>query len=788
MIKNKTLNILEYDKILNFISNFAVLNSAKQKIKNVCPECDYFTCKFLLDKTNEAYELLYTSGVNGVEFYDQLEDELERSKKGAILNFKELLRIARLLKSSRITRTQILELGSENIKYLRDIALNLYVELYLENSIKSKILSETQMADNASEKLFYLRKKIKSINEKIREKLNSYMRAGAHKYLQDNVVSMRNGRYVIPVKSECVGSVKGFIHDRSQSGSTFFIEPQEILDFNNELKDAVLQESLEVERILQELSEQVALISDKLNETIVYLDELDICFAKAHYANSVKGVYPKLNANGIVNIVNGRHPLIDKAKVVPISVNFGENYNYVLISGPNTGGKTVTLKLVGLFTLMATSGIFIPASEQSSISVFENVLVDIGDEQSILEDLSTFSSHVKNIIEIVDNANNKTLVLIDEIGAGTDPDEGSALAKSILEELLNKNSFGIVTTHYSLLKEFALSDNRIINGSMDFNVDTYAPLYNLRIGVPGVSNAIEIANRLGLDAKLIKNAKNNLSKDKIVFEGILANAEKVRSEAQKLKEEILSQKIESDKIYNDLKIEKQKFDEEKQKFLLNAKAQARKIVNEKLEVAEELLAEMKEIFDKEEYNTSDLVKMSTLKNKIENQKFLIEDNDSQKTSYQKVDLNTLKVNDKIFVKSLNSEGIVSEINHKNKSVWALVGSIRINCKISDIEFISVNNSTLKKPTINLKRQSSIPFKPEVNLIGKNVDEAIMELKNFIDKALVNNCVEVRVVHGKGLKILSTEVHKYLKTLSYVESFRFGKYGEGEHGVTIIKFK
>ncbi|MBO5927031.1 MAG: endonuclease MutS2, partial [Clostridia bacterium] len=421
MIKSKTLKTLEYDKILAEIAKLTVLNETKHLLLNYYPETDFFAVKLLLQKTEEAKILLYNYGVKSIEYFDEIVDEFERAKKASVLSMKELLNIAKLLRSSRIASTSILDLNLDETINLNAIANRIFYDFNLENSIFSKIVNDTTIADNASEKLFEIRKTIRIINEKIREKLSIYIKSGANKYLQDNIISVRSGRYVVPVKSEHVKSVKGFIHDRSITGNTFFIEPQEILELNNELKTATLNESAEIERILTDLTKSVSIIVDKLEENLVYLCDLDLNFAKAEKAYTIKAIKPKLNANGYISIINGRHPLINKDKVVPISLTFGKDYNYILISGPNTGGKTVTLKLVGLFTLLTLSGIFIPASEGTEISVFQDVFVDVGDEQSIEQNLSTFSSHLKNIIEIVENVSGNSLVLIDELGAGTDP-------------------------------------------------------------------------------------------------------------------------------------------------------------------------------------------------------------------------------------------------------------------------------------------------------------------------------------------------------------------------------
>lgn len=787
MILDKTLKSLEFNKVIETVSTYAVLSTSKEFLREEKPKTDYSEVKFILDKTREAYNL-YINGVKGVIYFDEITEELERSKKNATLSPKELLNVARLLRSSRITASEIIEFAEEN-SILRDIANRIFYDNYLENEIFSKIVNEDEVSDNASEKLYQLRKNIKRINERIRERLQSYMRAGANKYLQDNVVSIRGGRYVVPVKSECVGAVKGFIHDRSQSGSTFFVEPQEILDLNNELKSEMLAEIAEIERILADLTVKVSVIADNLYENIVYLTDIDVAFAKAEYSYKIKAVLPELNANGVVDIVKGRHPLIDKDKVIPVSISFGAENNYMLISGPNTGGKTVTLKLVGLLTLMAMTGIYVPAVEGTKISVFESIFANIGDEQSIENSLSTFSSHVSNLIETLGGANEKSLVLIDEIGAGTDPEEGSALAQAIIEKLLALNSYGVITTHYSQLKEFAFVTDKIINASMDFDVMSFAPLYKLNVGMPGSSNAIEISRRIGLSSELLARAKELLSSDKIALDKVIFEAEKSKSVADGLRLELEEMKQKEVEIYNSLIQERKKFDKERENFLLKSKLEARKIVNEKLEDAEEMLAEMKEIFKKQEYSQADLVKMATLKNKLENEKYNLDKNQVVSTPYKPVEFATLKQGDTVYVKSLDDTGTVLDVNVNKGNAWVLVGSLRVNLKKGDIFFVSKSENKPSQAKVSIKRDINPNVSlTEINVIGLNLDEALDKVEKFLDSAVLSNLEEVKIVHGKGLKILSSGIQSMLRKHKHVDSFRFGKYGEGEHGVTIVKLK
>ncbi len=786
MLKKST-QLLEYDKVLNKLLNYAVLDSTKTSILNLEPTSNIVLAKHLLEKTNEAYALLYNEGVSNVEYFEEMFDEPERASRGGMLSFKELLKCAKLLRASRILKST-LENSITNAPILKDIATKIYTHSSLENDIFSKIINETQMADNASLKLYNIRNQIKEINEKIRLKLSAYMRKDGNKFMQDNVVSMRSGRYVIPVKSEYVTQVNGFIHDRSASGNTFFVEPQEILTLNNELRSAVLSEGIEVERILLELSNSVGQIATLLNDNVKYLTDVDLTFSKAHYAFSTKSVYPNLNANGKIDVIKGRHPLIDASKVVPVSVKLGYEYRYVLISGPNTGGKTVTLKLVGLLTLMAMSGMFVPCQEGSTLSVFNDVCVDIGDEQSIEQNLSTFSSHLKNIVNILKIANEKCLVLIDELGAGTDPDEGSALALAVIQTLVKRQTFGLVTTHFNSLKEYAYSSSDILNASMEFDNQTFAPLYKLRSGLAGSSNAIEIAVRLGLDKEIANLATGFLSSEKVSFNNMIKEAEMVKEKAEKDGALINELKLKQQSLLKEVELERQKLEKDKEKLLLKAKLDAKKTFENRLFEAEELLEQMKDIFNKAEYQSGDLVKMSTLKNKIENAKYNLDSENNAFNPYEDCNIDLLKKGDKVYVKSLNGEGEVLEVNKRKNCVWVMIGALRLNCKIGDISYIKKGSKQKNNVAVSLKRESALNVKLEVNVIGLDASEAIIEVQKFLDEALLNNLEEVRIVHGKGLKILSSAIHNYLKNRKEVVSFRFGKYGEGEHGVTIVTLK
>ena len=788
MIDNKTLKSLEYDKVLTLISSYAVLKRTKTAILETKPLLDLNEILLELDKTEEAYKLLFDYGVSSVEFFDDITDELSRAKKGSTLNLAELLRVARLLKSSRIVRNGILAITDEKITKIPEICERLYCDQYLEKEITSKILSDEKVSDNASEKLSSLRKKIKKLNEQIRERLNWYIRSG-EKYLQENIVTIRNDRYVVPVKSEHRSQVKGFVHDQSATGSTVFIEPVEILEFNNQLRIAQTEEALEIQAILQDLSHKVSLIADSLEYNLENICEIDTLEAKATYAYKTRAKKPFMTNGKTLEIINGRHPLIDAKEVVPLTVKLGNGYNYLLITGPNTGGKTVTLKLTGLFSVMAQSGMFLPATEGTTLPVYQKIFCDIGDEQSIEQSLSTFSSHVKNLVKITENADSDSLCLIDEIGAGTDPDEGSALAQAVIEHLLDLSSYGIITTHYSKLKEFAFIEKRIKNASMDFNPETFQPLYKLNIGTPGSSNAIEIAKRLGVSHKITKKANSHLSSEKVSFENVLKEAESARQQSllELEKNRLITEKIESE--YKEVAKRNEELKKEKERLLTSAKSESRRIISEKAEEAEELIEEIKEILKKDEITSGDLIRARTLKNKLEDKKYSLEPEEETPENITPVIPEKLFIGKSVYVKSLSSIGDVVSINLKRKQVVVLVGGIKFTVK-PDVLFDYKMKEQRKenKPTVKIKREISSDFKTEINVLGLDRNEAIIEVENFIDQAVVHNAVNITIVHGVGMKVLSTAIHAYLKKNKFVKEFRFGRYGEGENGVTVVTLK
>ncbi len=787
MITQKTLKALEYDKIMADVSNYAVLEKTKEEIKSFLPLTLLESVKSLQTKTDEAYKYLFTYSVGGVYYFEEIYDELKRAEVGGTLNNAELLKIASNLKSARIARTSIESVNDENLTQLKEIAKRLFVNTEFEKEITDKIISEDEVSDHASPKLYQIRKSIANLNAKIRDQLNSYMRGGLSKYLQDSVVTMRQDRYVIPVKSEYRSMVKGFIHDQSASRATVFIEPEHIMELNNDLKRAIFDEKEEIHRILSELTSKVTYMSDALRYNIENLVELDGYFARAEYSYKNKCTKPIINNEGIIDIKRGRHPLINEDKVVPVSISIGSGYNFLLITGPNTGGKTVTLKLTGLFTAMVMSGLYIPADEESKISVFNGIYCDIGDEQSIEQNLSTFSSHIKNIINIINNVDDKSLVLLDELGAGTDPEEGSALALSIIKKLLAFNCYGIITTHYSRLKEFAVESKKIENASMEFDAVSLKPLYKLNIGIPGSSNAIEIAKTLGLDRSVIDDALLLLTDKQVSFENVLKKAEEARRVADNLALELDNLKREKQQELNNILLEKEKISKEREKIYFTAKQETKRIVADKLSEAEEIIDELKRILKNAKLESKDVFKASGLKNRLKNSRYLDIESDDQPLELKKVQNAELEVGNRVFVKSLGTYAKLQGVKQSKGEAEVIIGNIKTVVKIKDL----YNSERVKEPVnkVQINKKTSLGLaKNEINVIGQTSLEALENVENFIDQAVVNNLEEIKVIHGVGEGILLKEIRNYLKGNKNVLEFRKGKYGEGENGVTIIILK
>lgn len=778
---------LELNKILAAVAEYASLDGGKALVYNSEPSADIGEVRRRLSLTRECDKLLYTYGVGKIEQFGDVQDTLARANKGSGLSCGEILEVCALLRSVRVAYSSINKVDDGEIVLIKALTDKLYFDAALEEDIGKKILSADSVSDYASDRLFSIRSKIRILNDRIREKLSEYTSGKNAEYLQDSIVTIRNDRYVIPVKAEYKSRVRGFVHDRSKTGATFFIEPEYILELNNELIGLTIDEHDEVEAILNSLSARIGAISDVLNEDISVLSELDCRFAMAEYGYKLKCAEPKLNNIGYINIIKGRHPLIEQNAVVPVSVELGSSYRFLILSGANTGGKTVTLKMCGLFCLMAACGLFIPAAAGSSVAVFEEIFCDIGDSQSIEENLSTFSSHMANIIKICKSVKKNSLVLIDELGGGTNPDEGQAIAKAVVKRLLDVGCMGIVTTHFTPLKEFAYAVEGAENASMEFDSSNFKPLYSIKIGLPGASNALAIAKKLGMDEGILNDALGYLSEGARNFENVVRRAEESRVEAESKLAEAEQLRLEYRKKIEEVNKITDELNKEREKITKNARSESRRIISERTERAEELLNEIEDIFKKEQISEKDLIQARTLKNKLKNSTFEEESEKSKITAYTEATAENVKPGIQVFIKPIGARGKVESFNKSRGEAEILCGSIKMHLKLKDLQIIG--EGTESQPQIkivkNIPKQSPVL---EINVLGMTVGEALYEVDNFIDRAVTDNLEEIKVIHGVGTKKLKNAIAEHLKRHKNVESFRLGKFGEGETGVTFIKLK
>lgn len=787
----KSIERLELNKVLDGCAEYACLEGTKKILGELLPVTDLSDAREALSRTGECLKLLFRYGLSGIQYFSDVKELLVRASKRSVLSCAELRQVNELLRSARMAYTSINSVDDDEIVKIKGDSANIYFDKNLEDDITEKIISDDEVWDHASAALYSIRSRIKSLNERIRSKLSEYVTGETAKYLQDGIVTMRGDRYVIPVKAEYRSRVKGLVHDRSQTGATFFVEPEYVLELNNELVALQIDEREEVERILKELSAAVGNMSERLKTDIRVLSELESYYARAQYCYANKCVQPQVNKRGYINIIKGRHPLIDREKVVPVSVELGGSYNFLLISGANTGGKTVTLKMCGLFCLMAACGMYIPAAEGSSVCIFDDIFCDVGDSQSIEESLSTFSSHITAVIDMCKRATQGSFVLIDELGGGTNPDEGQALAKAVVEHLLKIGCRGIVTTHFTPLKEFAYTVDGIENASMEFDASTLKPLYSIKIGLPGASNALAICRRLGMDDKILQRAVSFLSEGGKAFENIVRRAEDSRIEADKKLQE-------ANELSAQLKIRlaevNKKIDElerQREKLTANARAESRRIINERTAMAEELLDEMEELFRKEELGQADLIKARTLKNKLKDAAYGEERAEEKLNDYEPATAENLHVGDSVYFATLESVGQVLSVNAGKGEAEVLCGSIKTRCKISALQKVNISADRQNKREVRLRKSGDFaPSKPEleINLLGMTVPEALSEVDNFIDRAVLNNLKEIKVIHGVGTGKLREAISAHLRRHKNVSSFRLGKYGEGETGVTIITLK
>ncbi len=790
-MEQKTLTTLEYDKILSMLSAFAKNDATRNKILALSPSAQFRAVEQMLAETDAAFTLILKYTCPELLLISDIKEQIKRLQIGGALNMPELLNIGKILKNARTLKS----LTSEQTGVLCGYIEELTPDKALEDTIFSSILSEEEMADGASATLSAIRRKARNASARIKSSLDSMIHSGHYqKFLQDPIVTMRNNRYVVPVKAEHRSDVKGIVHDMSASGGTVFIEPESVVNANNELHELEVKEKAEMERILMEISAQAAELSEVLTLNFDTLIHLDFVFAKAKLALSMKAICPELNREGKVYIKDGRHPLIDAKKIVPTTVYLGDEFDSLIVTGPNTGGKTVVLKTIGLFSLMTQSGLFIPAADSSVMPVFEDVFADIGDEQSIEQSLSTFSSHMKNTVHIINHVRKNCLVLFDELGAGTDPIEGAALATAILEHIRARGAKTVATTHYSELKLYALSTPGVENASCEFDVETLSPTYRLLIGVPGKSNAFAISGKLGLDQAIIDRSKEMLSQESIQFEDILQSIEKNRLTAERDSEETGRMRREIEDLKRQLEQQKDSIEKQKDKIFDRAREKADKIIQKAQDEVEALLAEFKKA-QKAKDDRDALRVMNELKQELGLKQ---KKNRPPKKRTEKpkkigiININSLKLGATVMLDDLGDKGSVLSINKKDNTVQVQVGIMKINSKIENLTLLDDDEGKPPKNAYTPPRSGSglrsSSVKTEVDLRGMLLEEAMLEADKFLDEASMAGLNTVSIIHGKGTGTLRQGITQMLRKHPQVKSFRLGRYGEGENGVTIVELK
>lgn len=791
-MNQKSLKVLEYNKIIGMLAEKAESSLGRSMIENLLPNINIEEIVYAQNETEETLNLIIKRGNPPLYGINRITADVKRAELGGMLSPGALLRIGESLRVSRALKNYLKENKEDkdsNYPIIGDLIDNLRVYRNVEDAISNAIISENEISDNASSTLRSIRRQIRSKNDSIKEKLSSMINSPTYKkFLQDSIVTMREGRYVVPVKQENRSNVPGLVHDVSSSGATAFIEPMAVVELNNELRELEIKEREEIERILTELSLMVAQDGEGIRGNEILLGRLDFAFAKGKLAIDQKATKPIFNKDRYINIRKGRHPLLGK-NVVPIDIYLGKEFTTLIITGPNTGGKTVTLKTVGLFTLMGQAGLHIPADYNSQLGVFSQVFADIGDEQSIEQSLSTFSSHMTNIVGIIENMDEESLVLFDELGAGTDPVEGAALAMSILEFLKKRSIRTLATTHYSQLKLYALTTEGTRNASVEFNVETLSPTYKLLIGVPGKSNAFEISKRLGLQNYIIDFARDLVSKENIEFEDVLQAMERDRKIAEENKLEAERTKLKIDKLKNELESEKQKAEAMKEKILDKAREEAKQILKEAKENADLVASELRDvskIIDKDSsrriQEAQDLIRKELQKKDNELSKGILEKRSTKPPK-------DLKMGESVEVMSLNQQGTVLSNPDDKGNVDIQVGIMKVTVNISNLRRTDLDQSTKNiQPSNRVKSNKGKLIKQELDLRGKNIEEGILEVDKYLDDAYISGLKEVYVIHGKGTGVLREGIKNYLKTHKHVKSMRIGKYGEGGDGVTVVEIK
>ena len=790
------LEKLEYYKILENLNSFCTTEQGKNLVKELLPSNNKEKVSSLLQETFEAMNLSSRNSFPSFYNAQDITISLKQLKSEQSLNTKSLLNLANILKNAGELKDYFNKDFIDENSF--PILYSLFNDLYSNNSISSRvfscILEEDVIDDKASKELYSIRKKKRNLEQDIRSKLNNMIHSSTYsKYIQENIITIRNDRFVIPVKEEYRSSIKGLIHDISNGGSTVFIEPLAVFEMNNEIHELVNSENIEIEKILFELSRLFMPIISQLETNLDIIGRLDFIFAKAKYAKSIEAIIPTVSNKKELVLKSARHPLISKENVVPITLTLGKDFSTLLITGPNTGGKTVTLKTVGLLTCMVCSGLAIPCDENSSIYVFDNVFADIGDDQDITNSLSTFSSHMINIIDILNNFTANSLILLDELGSGTDPLEGANLAISILEHIKKVGALTISTTHYPELKKYALVTDGFENASVEFDINTLSPTYKLLVGIPGKSNAFEISKKLGLGNSIIENAKSHLSSKEIAFEDLLKNIYDDKSTIEKEKEDITKELNQITMLRKSLERDNQNLKKQEQDLINNAKIQARNILLDTKEEANQIIKEMNNLA-KESNLTNTASKLSNLRNSLNSKIKSIKFDDKIENDINNNDSlnpNDIHLNMDVFVTTLNQSGVIVSNVTKSNDVQVQIGNLKTSVNINCLRKInkSINESKLKKNISSFNNISKAKtVKPEINVIGYTVDEAIFVVDKFLDDCYLAKLEIARIVHGKGTGKLRSGIHQFLKTNPHVKSFRNGTFGEGEMGVTIVELK
>ena len=793
-MNTKVLTTLEYNKIIDLLTEKADSEPGKKLCRDLVPSTDLSAIRTAQRETKDALARLFRIGSTSFGSNRDLGFSIRSLEIGSSLSMSELLKLASFLDNVSRIKTY----GKKEREDLPNDNLDAYFEgltpmTQLANEINRCILSEEEMADDASPKLKSIRRSKLSTNEKIHSQLTSMVNGAYRTFLQDAVITMRDNRYCIPVKAEYKSQVSGMVHDQSSTGSTFFIEPAAVVNLNNQLKELDLQEQEEIEVILGDLSSQAAVHTSELAADQKIMTTLDFIFAKAKLAMEQNATEPIFNTEHYIQIRKGRHPLLDKKKAVPIDVRLGKDFDLLVITGPNTGGKTVSLKTVGLFTLMGQAGLHIPALDRSELSIFSEVYADIGDEQSIEQSLSTFSSHMTRVVHILQHADADSLCLFDELGAGTDPTEGAALAIAILNYLHDRGIRTMATTHYSELKIYALSTNFVENACCEFDVETLRPTYRLLIGIPGKSNAFAISSKLGLSDEIIHAAKEQISKEDESFEDVIADLEQSRVTIEKEQQEIAEYKERIRTLQEQLQKKNEKIDQAKDKILRDANEKARAILQEAKDVADETIRDFNKAGASADIKELEK-KRQKVRDKIneKNGKLALGNTQKKPADQKTVDPKKLKKGDSVKIISMNLKGIVNTLPDARGNLFVQCGIMRMQTNINDL--VPVKEETITAPALQrtntgkLKMSKSFSVSSEINLLGCTVDEAIAKLDKYLDDAYLAHLPSVRVVHGKGTGALRSAVQSHLKRLKYVKEYRLGEYGEGDAGVTIVTFK